>query len=120
MTDLSFVLLYVENPTVSAGFYERLFGRAPVESSPTFVMFKAGPAHMLGMWTRDGVATPAGAPGGSEIAIAVANDAAVDAMHASWREGGVKILQEPLRMDFGRTFTGADPDGHRLRVFAPG
>ena len=22
-------------------------------------------------------------------------------------------------MDFGRTFVGLDPDGHRLRVFAP-
>jgi hypothetical protein len=22
-------------------------------------------------------------------------------------------------MDFGHTFTAADPDGHRLRVFAP-
>jgi hypothetical protein len=30
------------------------------------------------------------------------------------------ILQPPTEMDFGRTFTAADPDGHRLRVFKPG
>ena len=32
--------------------------------------------------------------------------------------GGVKILQPPTDMDFGRTFVALDPDGHRLRVFA--
>ncbi|WP_374468302.1 hypothetical protein [Ferrovibrio sp.] len=30
------------------------------------------------------------------------------------------ILQPPTAMDFGYTFLAADPDGHRLRVFAPG
>jgi len=28
------------------------------------------------------------------------------------------VRQEPTDMDFGFTFTMADPDGHRLRVFA--
>jgi hypothetical protein len=32
---------------------------------------------------------------------------------------GLRIIQEPVKMDFGFTFTAADPDGHRLRVFAP-
>ena len=32
---------------------------------------------------------------------------------------GIEILQKPTRMDFGFTFVGLDPDGHRLRVFAP-
>jgi hypothetical protein len=29
-------------------------------------------------------------------------------------------VQSPIAMDFGFTFTAVDPDGHRLRVFAPG
>ena len=36
----------------------------------------------------------------------------------AWAKLGLKILQEPTKMDFGYTFTAADPDGHRLRVFA--
>jgi len=31
----------------------------------------------------------------------------------------VSILQGPTDMEFGRTFVGLDPDGHRLRIFAP-
>jgi hypothetical protein len=29
------------------------------------------------------------------------------------------VLQRPVDLDFGRTFVVLDPDGHRLRVFAP-
>ena len=53
----------------------------------------------------------------SEVAF-IAND--VDATHAEWLAKGTTILQGPTDMDFGRTFTAADPDGHRLRVFKPG
>jgi predicted enzyme related to lactoylglutathione lyase len=49
----------------------------------------------------------------------VPDAAAVDATHARWAQRGVAILQSPTAMSFGRTFTAADPDGHRLRVFAP-
>jgi predicted lactoylglutathione lyase len=31
---------------------------------------------------------------------------------------GADVLQKPTQMDFGYTFTVADPDGHRLRAFA--
>jgi predicted enzyme related to lactoylglutathione lyase len=37
----------------------------------------------------------------------------------AWKLLGLDIIQEPTKMDFGFTFTAADPDGHRLRVFAP-
>ncbi|HVW91717.1 MAG TPA: drug:proton antiporter, partial [Devosia sp.] len=35
-----------------------------------------------------------------------------------WKGLDLVMLQEPTEMDFGFTFTAADPDGHRLRVFA--
>ena len=58
-------------------------------------------------------------PGGSEIGFPVDSDAAVHSTRDAWANLGLKILQEPTKMDFGLTFTAADPDGHRLRVFNP-
>ena len=119
MSDFSFVLLYVENPARSETFYAEALGRAAAESSPTFVMFALESGVRLGLWGRDGVKPAANAPGGGEIAFAVAGRAAVDARCAEWRAKGMPIALEPTDMDFGRTFVALDPDGHRLRVFAP-
>jgi len=120
MTDFNFVILYVDSPKRSETFYADLLGRPAIDSSPSFVMFGLAPGVMLGLWGRAGVAPAANAPGGGEIAVSVANDAALDARHADWRARGLEIVQAPTAMDFGRTFVALDPDGHRLRVFAPG
>ena len=120
MHDPNFVILYVADPVASAAFYTRLLDRAPVEASPTFAMFKLESGTMLGLWSRAGVLPPPdAAPGGSEIGIAVAADADVDRVHATWAGRGLTIAQPPSAMDFGRTFVALDPDGHRVRVFAP-
>ncbi|MGA1856685.1 VOC family protein [Azospirillum sp. 11R-A] len=116
---LDFVLLYVDSPAASAAFYAELLGRPPVEASPTFAMFKAGNGLMLGLWSRYTVEPAATAPGGGEIAFTVADEAAVRNLHANWSGRGLTILQPPTAMDFGHTFVAQDPDGHRLRVFAP-
>lgn len=116
---LDFVLLYVDNPAASAAFYADLLGRKPVEASPTFAMFKAGNGLMLGLWSRHSVEPAATAPGGGEIAFTVADEAVVRDLHADWSARGLTILQPPTAMDFGHTFVAQDPDGHRLRVFAP-
>jgi catechol 2,3-dioxygenase-like lactoylglutathione lyase family enzyme len=119
-TDFNFVILYVDSPAVSAAFYADLMGRAPVESSPTFAMFVMASGIKLGLWARPTV-EPAAAPavGGGEIAFAVAEPDAVRAVHANWSTRGLTIAQPPTAMDFGHTFVALDPDGHRLRVFAP-
>ncbi|MDE2398317.1 MAG: VOC family protein [Burkholderiales bacterium] len=119
MSDPNFILLYVESPTESADFYRRLLGKAPVEASPTFAMFALESGVMLGLWARRTVAPQATPPGGSEIAFAVADNAHVTATHADWTARGLPIAQAPTAMDFGFTFVALDPDGHRLRVFAP-
>ena len=82
-------------------------------------MLPVGQGLMLGLWQREGVKPPAGAGGGTEIAVAAANDAEVDELHSQWRARGVAIALPPTKMDFGYTFVATDPDGHRLRVFAP-
>jgi predicted enzyme related to lactoylglutathione lyase len=75
---------------------------------------------MLGLWSRHTVEPKSvAAPGASEIAFTVADASAVRAKHIDWAKRGLTIAQEPTAMDFGMTFVGLDPDGHRLRVFAP-
>ena len=121
MPNTNFVLLYVDNPSASAGFYGDLLALAPVEASPTFVLFALDSGLMLGLWSRHTVEPAAtGSGGGAEIAFTVDNGAAVDTTYADWSARGLTILQQPSDMDFGRTFVAADLDGHRLRVFSPG
>lgn len=120
MTDISFIILYVESAATSEAFYADLLGRPAADSSPTFVMFRMASGVTLGLWGRDGVQPAASAPGGGEIAFPVESREAVDARCADWRKRGLRIAQSPTDMDFGRTFVALDPDGHRLRVFAPG
>jgi predicted enzyme related to lactoylglutathione lyase len=120
MPNFSFVLLYVENPPASAGFYADLLGRPVIESSTTFAMLPLSEGVMLGLWSRKTVEpAAAGLPGASEVAFTVENVSAVEATFADWKKRGLHILQEPVRMDFGTTFVASDPDGHRLRVFVP-
>ena len=119
MADVSFILLYVESVETSQAFYEAILGRPALESSPTFAMLPAAPGLTLGLWRRDRVEPKAAAPGGGEIAIALSDEAAVEAMHDEWRARGARIAQPPTKMDFGFTFVALDPDGHRVRAFVP-
>jgi catechol 2,3-dioxygenase-like lactoylglutathione lyase family enzyme len=120
MTDPNFVILYVDNPATSAAFYEDLLGKPPVEASPTFGLFSLTSGIMLGLWSRHTVEpAAAGGEAGGEIAIAVTQPSDVEAIYADWSRRGLKIVQRPTDMDFGRTFVALDPDGHRLRVFFP-
>ncbi|TXL81845.1 extradiol dioxygenase [Vineibacter terrae] len=118
MADPSIIILYVESPSVSAGFYIGLLGRAPVEASSTFAMFALESGVMLGLWSRHTVAPAATPAGGGEIAFTVADTDALLDTYTDWRLRGLPIAQAPTKMDFGHTFVALDPDGHRLRVFA--
>jgi catechol 2,3-dioxygenase-like lactoylglutathione lyase family enzyme len=119
MTPFSSILNYVADAPKSAALYTQLLGMEPVEASVNFVMFALPNGTALGLWARNDVEPKATLPGGSELGFQVENDAAVSLTRDAWAKLGLKILQEPTKMDFGFTFTAADPDGHRLRVFAP-
>ncbi len=120
MAEFSFLLLHVDEPAASASFYADLLKAPVLEQSPSFAMLPLREGVMLGLWSRDKVEPrTSGGPGASEIAFTVADGTAVDATHADWARRGLRILQPPTRMDFGKTFVALDPDGHRLRVFAP-
>ncbi len=113
-------LLYVANPATSATFYTTLLGQPPVEASPNFAMFALASGALLGLWASHDVEPVATPVGGSEIGFSVESDDAVSQLHTDWSARGVMVIQPPTRMDFGYTFVAVDPDGHRLRVFAPG
>jgi predicted enzyme related to lactoylglutathione lyase len=120
MAQPNFMLLYVDSPQASARFYGGLLEREPFESSPTFAAFALESGLTLGLWSRHLVKPKqAAGPGGAEIVFPVENVGAVGAMYTDWKARGIVIAQEPTEMDFGTTFVGLDPDGHRLRVFAP-
>lgn len=120
MQDPNFVILYVISPVASTAFYRELLCKSPVEVSPTFAMFALDSGVMLGLWSRHTVVPAAAAAGGgSELAFALADAAAVRSVYAEWQGRGLVIAQAPIDMDFGYTFVALDPDGHRLRVFAP-
>jgi hypothetical protein len=90
-------------------------------------MFALSDRGMLGLWKAQDVrpavppaAVPAAAPAaGCELCFTLADRSAVDACLARWEAQSVAVLQRPCDMDFGYTFTVADLDGHRVRVFAP-
>lgn len=120
MSHPNFILLYVENPTLSAHFYADLLGTKAIEASTTFAMFALDSGVMLGLWAKHTVLpTTIAAAGSHELAFAVENNHAVDTMAQDWQERGIHLAQAPTVLDFGYTFVGLDPDGHRLRVFAP-
>jgi predicted enzyme related to lactoylglutathione lyase len=115
-----FILLYVDDPQASAAFYARLLDRQPLDSSPNFAMFELAPDLRLGLWARRDVKPALGSAADTgELAMAVGSNEEVEALCADRKRKGAAILQEPVTMDFGRTFLASDPDGHRLRVFCP-
>jgi predicted enzyme related to lactoylglutathione lyase len=112
-----FFIFFVADPRISVPFYRTVLGREPIEASETFAMFSLANGATLGLWSPTSAAPPAaGAPGCAELCFVMPT---VDATHAAWVERGVPIVQPPTDMDFGRTFTAVDPDGHRIRVFWP-
>ena len=107
MANVSFILLYVDDVEASVAFYSAALGRPAAGSSPTFAMIPAAPGLMLGLWRRDGVAPPAGVPGGGEIAVMAADEAEVAVTDRAL--AGARRAGRP----------GADADGLRLHRRRP-
>lgn len=112
----SYNLLYVDSAPKSRDFYADLFGQKPVENSENFVLFVLPNGVKFGLWNRRDVTPAANQPGGFELGLPVASKDEVDRVAADWEAKGIEIIQAPVDLDFGRTFTALDLDGHRLRV----
>ncbi|OLP57376.1 hypothetical protein BJF92_16405 [Rhizobium rhizosphaerae] len=113
----SYLLLYVTDVARSAALYREITGRTPVEQSPGFALFALDTVR-FGLWRRDAVQPAVMAdPGALEIGFPLETEAELAVTLARWTALGLTLLQPVTTMDFGRTFTVADPDGHRLRAF---
>lgn len=118
MKPSNFVIFYVQDTAASAAFYARLLGMGPVEQMPGFAMFVTPEGFKLGLWQGQSVVPPSdGQIGGTEVMFECASNEELEATHRAWAGIGAVILQKPEQRDFGYTFTAADPDGHRLRVY---
>ena len=113
-----FTILYVANPTRSALFYRELFGREPVEESPTFAMFVFESGARLALWSSATVEPAVTQTAGAmELAFTLPDNATVDRLSDEWLARGLTLIQAPTKMEFGYTCMALDPDGHRLRLY---
>jgi catechol-2,3-dioxygenase len=120
MPNPNMILLFVEKPEASVKFYQNALGLKAIEESPTFALLPLNDSTMLGLWATVGAEPKVtSAPGAMEIAIQVEDRKTVDKLCVDWQTKSVIIAQSPTKLDFGYTFVGLDPDGHRIRVFTP-
>ena len=117
MAEPSHILSYVADARRSTSLYTKILGFRPVEATPTYSVFALPSGGRLALRSRNGVEPRATLPGGTELCFSVDSDDDVRRTRDAWFKLGLKIIQEPINMDFGFTFTAADPDGHRLRVY---
>jgi len=120
MPNFSFVLLYVENPPASAGFYADLLGRPILENSPTFAMLPLREGVMLGLWSRKTVEPAASAQAGAGEVRVHGREfrrgrGDLRGLEAARAEHFARARADGFRHDLRRDRS----DGHRLRVFVP-
>ena len=121
------VALWVRDLDVVAGFYARYFGarvgelyRNPKKGfASRFLEFSSG--ARLEVMTRTDVATRA-APdqlGLAHVAIAIGDEAAVDALAARFSADGVALVDGPRRTGDGYyECVVCDPEGNRVEIAA--
>jgi predicted enzyme related to lactoylglutathione lyase len=120
MATPNLILLYVNDPTASAAFYEKLFETAPAASFPTYASFSFPNGLNVGLWSTQATDFVSGGSGcRSELAFMVSDDETLRRLYERWRDVGVTIEQALHEAVFGLTFVATDPDGHRIRVCTP-
>ena len=119
MSDVKFILVYVDDVAASEAFYASILGRGAIEILSHFrhASCRAGPDTGPMEARRNDTAPVAEASG--EIAITAADDAEVDRLFAEWRVKGSPSPKSRRQCTFGYNFLALDPDGRRLRFFSP-
>lgn len=111
------LLFYVENPPLSALFYEKIFSVKPVVSFPTYVAFSFETGLTFSLWSKQAKNFVSGGTGHRcELAFMVKDEDRVRSLREQWENLGVVIEQDLCSAIFGLTFVALDPDGHRIRV----
>ena len=108
---------YVDDAHASARFYGKLLGIEPAYDAPVYASVPLGDGIRLAFWNRAAVLPPVGQAGpDGETCLEAETSDEVDATCSAWKADGMTILQEPVDLPFGRTFTAADADGNPIRV----
>lgn len=111
--------VYANDVEKSTAFYADVFEKPVSHSMPGFALFTWETGWDFGIWGKNELEPKSDSIGGaSEVGLPLADNDAVDSLYAQWKSKGISILQEPTQMGFGYTFTAADPDGNRLRLYA--
>jgi lactoylglutathione lyase len=121
MAQRCFPVVYVDEAERSAAFYERLgFVRhyqLPPEGEPGYVGLRRGDPELAVVhrsWPEEKLGVTLGAPPRFEL-FAYVDD--VDAVIASLRAVGVRVLRDPEDMPWGeRVGYVADPDGNPVAL----
>lgn len=115
------IILYVRDVPASQALYAALLGAQPVESTPGFALLPFREGVMLGLWQASAVKpAPSSLPGGFELCLHVADEAALQARFADWQaRPELSVEEEPVQREFGLSFVMRDPDGNRLRMLLP-
>lgn len=111
-------ILYVNAPQTSAKFYSELLDVQPAESSETFVLYRFSENCQLGLWKKEGVdpVTQFTAEG-IELAIHIESKAKLLSFYQDLQGKNIEVIQAPVDMSFGHTFTILSPDNNRIRFY---
>ena len=117
MATPSSTIRYVDDAHASARFYAKLLGVEPSYDAPVFASIPIDDTLRLAFWNRDVILPPVAEKGiEGELCLSAKTPEELDQLWAGWKDDGIAILQDPVDLPFGRTFTAADPDGQRIRV----
>jgi len=115
LTQISFIMLGVENAARSKAFYCEKLGLAVKFEFEAFVFLDGGGVTLTLSESLGRVGKPLA--GATEIVFAVSD---VRAAHRALAARGIVFTQEPRQVtatDWAANFN--DPDGHRLSVYGP-
>jgi catechol-2,3-dioxygenase len=111
-------ILYVNAPQTSAKFYSELLDVQPAESSETFLLYRFSENCQLGLWKREGVEPVTDFTAeGIELAILIESKAKLLSFYQDLQDKNIEIIQAPIDMSFGHTFTILSPDKNRIRFY---
>src|SRR5579862_7757845 len=95
-------LVYVENPLISALFYEKIFSVKPVASFPTYVAFSFENGFTFSLWSTQATNFVSGGIGHrSELSFLVENEERVRELREQWGKLGITIEQDLHEAAFG-------------------
>ena len=114
-----YALLYVADPVASGQLYSRWLGAPVVESSPGFSLLVLSNGLKLGLWLKSEVDPKAPPAGSMELAVSLGSRDEVLSVNHAAPSFGMRVLEDPVDLDFGFATLVADPDGHRWRIYHP-